>query len=206
MIQLNKGAEPNVLAINKVRWLQEWEATGFTDNKIRDRYRHPDVKQALINATSGKCGYCESKIAAIAYENIEHILPKSVRKDLVFEWQNMVTACPVCNTNKGDYHSDESPLINPYSDNPNDHVTFQGPYIKSSTEKGRLTGTKLDLNRAELILRRAERLKLIDELVSRYNSELDQQKKVVWREQIERELLNDKEYSAMLNGYVGGLN
>ena len=206
MIRLTRSAEPAVLNTNKTQWYQDWEASGFTDDKIRDKYRHPEVKAGLVAETSGKCGYCESKIAAIAYENIEHILPKSVRKELVFEWTNMVTACPVCNTNKGAYHSVESPLVNPYDDIPSDHFEFQGPYIKGLTPMGRLTRTKLDLNRADLVLRRVERLKLIEELVIQYSNDGDLQRKGVWREQIERELLNDKEYSAMLNECVSELD
>ena len=38
-----------------------------TTSTDRNRYSHKDIKQALIEETSGKCAYCESKIRHISF-------------------------------------------------------------------------------------------------------------------------------------------
>src|SRR5260370_13883115 len=74
-------------------------------------YRHDSVKASLLRAQHDKCCYCERKIRASGYGDVEHFRPKgAVRQDehsaeekpgyywLVYEWSNLLISCSVCNT------------------------------------------------------------------------------------------------------------
>ena len=74
-------------------------------------YGHKKVKAALTNMQRGKCCYCERKILASGYGDVEHFRPKrTVQQDarspevrpgyfwLAYEWSNLLLACAVCNT------------------------------------------------------------------------------------------------------------
>src|SRR5579862_8186359 len=88
VIRLTKGVQPDVLRENAQRWRDEdLEQDGKATE--RRRYAHPEIKDALRTETRGKCAYCESKIAHVAPEHVEHILPKSKRPELTFDWANL---------------------------------------------------------------------------------------------------------------------
>jgi len=133
MIKLNKTGEPDVLLRNKASWTAEYlrqvAAGRGVSPTVAGRYRHEDIKSQLVTETSGKCAYCESKMLHVAFGDIEHIRPKSVNPDLTFEWENLTLVCSVCNNNKRDYDSPTEPLINPYIDNPSDHLRAYGPMV-----------------------------------------------------------------------------
>src|SRR5262245_38698747 len=137
MISLNKVAEPAVLVANKVVWTQE-----FADFKAKvpgtpkaagNRYAHEDVRARLEVETHKKCAYCESELEHVSFSEIEHILPKSARPDLVCEWANLTLACKRCNLSKLDYYEPTCPLVNPYSDQVGSHLEFYGPFIYHQT-------------------------------------------------------------------------
>lgn len=80
-------------------------------------YKNPDVIDALSKLYYNKCGYCESYIAAVAHQHVEHYRPKSrvssrdlggLKHDGYYwlgnEWSNLLISCPWCNENgrKGD--------------------------------------------------------------------------------------------------------
>jgi hypothetical protein len=44
---------------------------------VRDVYGAKSVKNKLIKAQLGKCVFCESKVAHIAYGDVEHFRPKA---------------------------------------------------------------------------------------------------------------------------------
>jgi uncharacterized protein (TIGR02646 family) len=86
-------------------------ASGTKSFKIdSDIYGHASVKQALLDAQHGKCAFCESKIAHIAYGDVEHFRPKAGCRQqkghllerpgyywLAYEWTNLFLACTLCN-------------------------------------------------------------------------------------------------------------
>ncbi|MFC3243972.1 HNH endonuclease [Gordonia humi] len=78
-----------------------------------------------------KCAYCESVIEDVAPAHVEHILPKSIFPKLVLEWSNLTLCCPTCNANKKDYYSTEVSLLNPYVDDPSNHLMFLGAFVWS---------------------------------------------------------------------------
>jgi len=76
----------------------------------RGIYNHATVKKALCEAQHGKCAFCESKVAAVAYGDVEHFRPKAgyqqrrtdkLKKPgyywLAYEWPNLLYVCPICN-------------------------------------------------------------------------------------------------------------
>jgi len=161
MIGLDKRPIPPVLATNAVRWTAEYAALLAGDTTVpeaaRRRYAHQEVRAELRIETRGKCAYCESRIEHVAFAHIEHILPKATCPELVCTWVNLTLACGRCNTAKGEYYSQDCPLLNPYEDDVNEHLLFAGPLVMHQTvDRGMVTVFRLQLNRAELMARRKE--------------------------------------------------
>ena len=101
------------------------------------------------------------------FGDIDHILPLSRRPDLVVDWPNLGFACQVCNNNKGDYHDERLPLVNPYAEDPAEFFTFHGPMAAHhpGNERGQLTIACVELNRPDLVARRLERLQQLAPLI-----------------------------------------
>ncbi|MFP2906050.1 retron system putative HNH endonuclease [Pyxidicoccus sp. 3LFB2] len=125
------------------------------------RYRHDDIKSALVAAFHGKCAYCESKLRHVDYGHIEHFRPKSRYRARTFDWSNLVLACGVCNgsEHKGDafpLKASGGPLINPCSEEPSHHLSFDYDpttrlaSVHGTTRRGLTTEKLLGLNRPDL--------------------------------------------------------
>lgn len=127
------------------------------------KYRHKQIKSALVEMFRGKCAYCESKILHVDYAHIEHFRPKANAAfwGLVFEWENLFLSCAVCNgpSFKGDRFPDAAsggPPINPCDDLPDAHLAFNfDPVTKVSTvcprtARGKITVDLFGLNRPDL--------------------------------------------------------
>ena len=65
MRNLVKLPIPPVLAARGKEWTVEFLADPNNQTK-RYRYRHPEIKQTLLNETGDKCIYCESKVDSLA--------------------------------------------------------------------------------------------------------------------------------------------
>jgi len=76
----------------------------------RSIYAAKSVKDALRTAQHGKCAFCESKVPAVAYGDVEHFRPKGgyqqspthdLKKPgyywLAYEWTNLFFSCQICN-------------------------------------------------------------------------------------------------------------
>jgi len=169
MIALQKEAIPPMLQANAAAWTAELINTindGEEPTKTqRSRYNQPEIKEALVAETHGKCAYCESKLLHIAYGDIEHITPKSKDNQVWYQWDNLTLACDRCNTNKGNYLD----VIDPYNVDPEQHLWFQGAMVfqHPGSDEGALTERRLQLNRDDLLERRAERLKGLMVLLDR---------------------------------------
>lgn len=211
MVKLSKEPKPQILIDNAETWTKEYldciQRNVSPSETIAHRYNNSEIKSALEKETNGKCAYCESKIKHVEYGDIEHILPKNkkARPDLYVEWENLTIACEVCNrTNKGDYYDPNLPLINPYIDNPDDYLIILGPMIsaRESNQRGFITEKTLNLNRAELIERRTERLNSVNSLLYAWSNESNPTIKSVLASQILEECKPDKEYSAFVKRFV----
>lgn len=129
---------------------------------LKSNYKHPDNKGALLRASHGKCMYCESQVSHVYFGDVEHIRPKAAGKypELEFEWNNLGYCCARCNNAKRDQFDAACPLVDPYSEDPSIHLIAFGSSVrhKTGSERGANTIATIDLNRAELIEKRAIRL------------------------------------------------
>jgi uncharacterized protein (TIGR02646 family) len=211
MIRLNKGAAPGVLVANAAAWTQAYLA--YTQNNqapppsIAFRYRHPEIKAALLAETHEKCSYCESKNRHVSPGETDHIAPRSKRPDLVFAWDNLTYTCDECNHAKGAYYNIAEPLINPYSDDPNNHFQFAGPLIchLPGDPIGRRSTRILRLNRTSLFERRRERLEGLLPLIDQWSQLPMGDDKELIRHEIMDEAKEDKEYSAAVKSFLDDL-
>lgn len=183
---------------NEDAWGREFEiAVANAQNPLPARYRHADIRDQLREDLSGKCAYCESHIEHVAYSHIEHIQPKSRVPADVCRWTNLTLACPVCNTQKGDYFDPEAPLLNPYVDNVEDEVCFYGPMALERSYRAKLTISRLKLNRADLLFRRHENLRSISKILDLMErAEGDAALIAALKEELGTELKDSSEYAS----------
>jgi hypothetical protein len=218
MIQLTKLEEPQLLADGKEVWKQDLlsyynlindKYTVITGLKIpatvKNRYNDEQIKEQLKRETFEKCVYCESKMLHISFADIEHILPKSIRPDLAFNWMNLTLACEKCNrTAKNDYYDEAIPLLNPYIENPSEHLVPFGAMImaRGGSERGYITKTVIKLNRTELVQNRAEKIELLEPLVLAWSRMSEGLAKDFVRNKLLEYIAIDKEYSFIIRGYL----
>jgi hypothetical protein len=198
MIRLSKTDIPHILGKHAAEWtksLLDKLAQGLQPAKGElSRYSHPEIKAALLAETNGKCAYCESKVQHVAFGDIEHITPKASAPEKRYDWSNLTIACDVCNTKKSD-HQD---VLDPYTDDPQEHLTFEGPVVWALSALGISTEVRLDLNRMPLIERRQERLKSLQRLIVLATTHSDPNvRNALRRDILENELADDREYTAM---------
>jgi len=125
-------------------------------------YKHPVNKAALMAASYEKCMYCESKVTHVYFGDVEHIKPKGpgLFPNLEFEWTNLGIVCAKCNNEKRNKWFADAPFIDPYSEDPSEHLYAYGELLwhRNGSERGEITHREIDLNRGALIERRRERL------------------------------------------------
>lgn len=127
-------------------------------------------KAALIGATHGKCMYCESCFTHTEYGDVEHFRPKAAYPHLEFEWSNLGVACTKCNReNKRNQFDETTPYIDPFSEDPAEHIIAAGAYLshKRGSERGELTIIDIGLNRNDLIEKRRTHMEKIQKEIDR---------------------------------------
>jgi len=205
MIKLNKGNKPEVLATNEGGWTQEFlnaqAAGGKIPDSIRFRYRHKDIKNALRDEAHNKCVYCERKVASA---ETDHILPVESRPDLIVSWENLALSCKDCNMHKGAYHGPNEPLLNPFTDDPQEHLAFYGPMIISrlGDQLAYRTIEQIKLHRTELFERRKERIQSIQALLEQWQATQAGQTKEIIKRKIIQESEADREFSATTKDFL----
>jgi uncharacterized protein (TIGR02646 family) len=213
MIKLTKHTKPHILLENAQAWTQaivDKLANGqpLTETE-RTRYRHSQIKQALVQETHGKCAYCESKLLHIHHGDVEHITPKSLKPELTVEWENLTLACEICNQNKSNLDPAAEHIIDPYHADPQDHLIFIGALVCSrGTAAGTNTRAILDLNRGELSERRRERLEavmMIVEQIMRDDLPI-QTRRALYHNLRTRDASADAPYSAMITEVISIIN
>lgn len=209
MIRLNKTPIPEILRARAAEWVNAIMtklARGEEPTKAEiGRYRHADVKSALVAETHGKCAYCESKLRHIAHGDIEHIVPKSRAPERTFDWINLTLACDLCNENKGTHPGNHDDFVDPYVVDPADHLAFVGPLVfpRPGSTAGFLTERLLELNRAELVERRKERLNALHALLVVMGQVANEHLRDVLRSDVEKhETAAHQEFAAMSRQFV----
>ncbi|MDP8229009.1 MAG: retron system putative HNH endonuclease [Candidatus Electryoneaceae bacterium] len=170
MIKVERSPMADILHREADGWLIQLNnaTTKKQKKQAQNKYRHKQVKDALVAMFSGKCAYCESRIQHIAYGHIEHYRPKSIFPGLTFTWSNLLLACSKCNVIKGKRFPETNegePIINPCEDEPDDHLMFyfdpdaKLAMVYGKTSRGELTVELLELNRDDLRKHRSEYIK-----------------------------------------------
>jgi len=209
MIKLTKTAKPAVLEQNAVEWTRTVLAKLAAGEKLSStddaRYRHIEVKAALVAETHGKCAYCESKLKHIHHGDVEHIAPKSLDPAKRYEWTNLTLACEICNQNKSNRDPKVEYILDPYAAEPSEHLTFFGSFISPlGTNHGKNTEVLLELNRAALLERRKSRL---EQIMGIYETVLKpdlpmETRKIIYQSLLLNDAAADSEYCGMIKCVV----
>lgn len=169
-------------------------------------YKHPRNKEALKKASHDKCMYCESKISHIDFAHVEHIKPKADDKypELEFVWENHGYACPKCNNAKSDSFDETTPYIDPYSEDPKEHLYAFGSFIwaKNGSERGDLTIQDIELNRPELLEKRMAKITEINNTLNACFRTQNPRLRESALAELKKEAEVDKEYSMVVEALL----
>lgn len=150
---------------------KEFKATGETVWNI------DWLKKALCDLSHDKCAYCECSVKKESnYMEVEHFEDKRNNPDKVMQWDNLLPSCKHCNGHKSTHDVIKEPIVNPFIDDPRDHLFLQRYRYKPKDNKGRFTIEVLQLNDDERDLVGVrfkignELEKLINKLQDRYNT------------------------------------
>jgi hypothetical protein len=202
MRKITKSAVPLVLHESADAWTADFIADPANRTK-KYRYRHADIKSALVAETDNKCVYCESKIGHNTPGDVEHKIPTSADLAQHFSWPNLTIACTECNRRKNDYYEPGKPFLDPYSDDVDARVIHHGPTVGWPPGDGpaEITVRILEFNdfasRKELIARKIETIDRLNITVARL-SEADPLIQELMRQSIEKMKAQSAEYSGMV--------
>jgi hypothetical protein len=207
MRRLRKLAKPGILAENEAEWLKEYEEEPDSHTK-RYRYRHAEIKAQLREETSHKCVYCESKIGHNTPGDIEHKVPSSKVPKRHFDWDNLTLACTECNRRKNDYYAEGDAFLDPYLDDVEEMLDHVGPFVrwKAGVARAEIAVHTLEFNapaRAQLILRKFEKLNDVAHRLERHHTEPDPMLKQLLLRQIRDMASVQCEFSAMVTALLG---
>ncbi|MFB9989996.1 retron system putative HNH endonuclease [Bacillus benzoevorans] len=164
MIKVKRTKIPKSLQVNEATWKSELlyqiklkgEYSKVTST-YKERYKQDDIKEALEKMYSEKCCYCETIIGIASYEHIEHLRPKGLKQfhHLSFDWDNLHWSCQICNNKKRDQWNEQAPILDPCTDDPEQHIDFDLSTCKAvekdGSERGKTTISHVDLNREKLV-------------------------------------------------------
>lgn len=108
------------------------------------------LKESLMELSYDKCSYCECSLKKESnYMEVEHFEDKLQNPDKVMNWDNLLPSCKHCNGNKSTHDVKNEPIVNPFFDNPQNHLYFQYYRYKGKDIIGDTTISVLDLNDGE---------------------------------------------------------
>ncbi|WP_305418519.1 HNH endonuclease [Photobacterium leiognathi] len=169
-------------------------------------YKHHINKAALRDANHDKCMYCECKISHIDFAHVEHIKPKAKDKypELKFVWDNLGYACPKCNNSKSDKYYEDTPYINPYSEDPEQYLLAYGTYLfsKNGSERGDITIKDLQLNRPELLEKREIKINEFKRAIDACYRTNSQPLREAALAELQKEADTDKELSLFVKSFL----
>ncbi|QLD23183.1 HNH endonuclease [Micromonospora carbonacea] len=170
MRRLIKAPKPAILETNGAGWTKEYAEAALAGTERPKRWGHRQIRLALTHETGKRCAYCDANMMAVTTGNVEHILPRARHPELVVDWDNLTLACPRCNNTKKDYCDHTFPLLNPYTDDPDEHLIFVGSLVFSrpGSDVGAVTVLKLGLSRSDLVEARKRRLESISSLLDNW--------------------------------------
>lgn len=215
MIKIVKESpEPQVLTKKRTTWVAEFKAEFSAaktakrsmKNAIRFRYRHKDIKNALLRESFEKCVYCESNPRHVCSGQTDHFVPISkANHDQIYDWDNLVFCCRICNENKDDYTNIHGPLVHPIHDDPEEYIRFAGEYAlqcKYKDTKGPATIRQLELNRDRLIERRRKVIEELNETLLELYEERDTARRQWLLTELRDAVHQRAEYSATARCFI----
>lgn len=150
MIKLSRLPKPSFLTPAKVKEL--------TDKYIENGtnvWNNDEIKTPLLASSYEKCAYCECHINEESkYMEVEHFEDKHNNPNKVVEWENLLPSCKKCNGTKGTHDVISEPIINPYIDEPKEHLSLRGYRLKHKTEQGEMSIHVHGLNDSERLVQK----------------------------------------------------
>ena len=101
------------------RWQKNNSTTPVQPNKPTDNHWLKDeIRLLLIQDFHNNCGYCGEVIPTPQNQlaskgDVDHLLPKAVYPEYVYEWVNYIWSCKPCNEHKQDFYNVNYPLLKP---------------------------------------------------------------------------------------------
>ncbi|ELA4928479.1 HNH endonuclease [Vibrio vulnificus] len=162
MIKLVRGSKPDYLTDEK-----EKELTAEYISSKKAVWNNEKIKSALLLSSHGKCAYCESPLTTESnYMEVEHFEDKKHNPNKVVVWENLLPSCKKCNGAKGTHNVTAEPIINPFEDDPKEHLSLRLYRFRGKTPKGQTTIEVTNLNHSSrLVFSRYEIGEKIDELL-----------------------------------------
>lgn len=170
MIKLNRNRTPLCLNPKYVlERVQEFK------KKSKNVWNIKEVKETLLDLSNRKCAYCECELDKEgSYMQVEHFRNKHDHPSLVLDWDNLLPSCKRCNVSKGSHDVDREPIVDPFKDNPSNHLNFRLYRLNGSDEKGKNTVDVLNLNSPHrMVLPRFEIGEKLQELIKDAESRFD---------------------------------
>ncbi|MFD2521396.1 HNH endonuclease [Emticicia soli] len=159
MIKLERNFTPIILTPSFVE--QKTQEFKSKKNRVWDI---PLLKKALLELSSEKCAYCECNIMEESkYMEVEHFEDKDRYPDKVLSWENLLPSCKRCNGIKSTHDVINEPIINPFINNPSEHLAFRLYNFSEKSMLGETTIETLDLNNMTRVVNK--RFKVGQELI-----------------------------------------
>lgn len=158
MIKLDRPINtPQVLQENSKDWTKKlldlvdlygdyYKIPKEEKDKALKYYRHKDIKDILFESSYRKCAFCEGFPEDNSSIEVEHFHPKSLYPHETFCWENFLPCCRKCNSSKAAHDTKLESIINPYIDNPEEHLEFESIRIKGKDSIGLKTIEVCNLN------------------------------------------------------------
>lgn len=130
-----------------------------------------NVREHMYYEQNCRCAYCRVELPkSCCFLQREHIVPKTLHPQWMFEPRNLCITCDRCNNYKNDEEvlqnpnvgnypadSDDYLIINPFLDKYSDHIELrEGIIYVGKTDKGRFTINTCHLYNTEFALERAK--------------------------------------------------
>lgn len=170
MIKLDRSQKPDFLTDDKVCELTE--EFKLTQKNV---WNNEHIKKALLLSSYGKCAYCECSLTAESnYMEVEHFEDKKNNPDKVVIWENLLPSCKKCNGSKSIHDVLAKPIVNPYEEDPKNHLALRLYRLRGKTEKGSRTIDITNLNHSERLVMSRFRIgekvhQLVETSWERYN-------------------------------------
>lgn len=170
MIKLEKGNAPAELTDDFVK-----EQTEIYKNTKKSVWNVDWLKEALLKLSNNKCAYCEGNLDLRSdYVEVEHFRDKKDFPDEVLIWENLLPSCKHCNGHKSTHNVVTEPIINPFNEDPKNHIYLRSYMYKSKDSLGKSTIEVLDLNdTSRLVIARCKIGTEINKLLCEYLEEIN---------------------------------